>query len=95
MSPDRQEVRAFQLALDKTPVDKIAHFLEANIIQRQWKRDLAEATIARRRSEQSQHSPAQQKRHPATHNRGWGVALIVISLIIWLCLLAAMWLMSR
>jgi len=91
MLPDPQEVMVFQATLDKTPVDRIVLNLQGNIIQRPWKRALSKAAIARRLNADTLRVSTQMKQRHTAQYWGWGVALIMIAVMIWVGLLVTIW----
>ncbi|MCW8915313.1 MAG: hypothetical protein OQK24_05585 [Magnetovibrio sp.] len=83
MSIDPQEVIAFKSALARMPVEVIAKHLDDNVILRTWKRNLAEAEIARRTQTQNSSQLAirltSSNRHQTAETLSWFVTAFMIA----------------
>lgn len=87
MSVDPQEIIAFKAALARTPVDVIVKRLNDNVILRTWKRNLAEAEVARRSGESSRGRQRPDKLLPPRHRAAEMLSWLATAFIV-LCLLA-------
>ena len=83
MSIDPQEVAAFKTALAQTPVEIIVKRLNDNVILRTWKRNLAEAEIARRahagRNMDLKPKLMSGNRHQAAETLSWFATVFMIA----------------
>lgn len=82
MQPDPYDVLVFKRALAQTPVEVIAKKLNDNVILRSWKRDLAEAEVARRSRQPqkgtSRSSALQHFRHSSAEVASWVLAIVLV-----------------
>lgn len=92
MPADRQEIADFKATLGRTPTRVIIKKLDDDVITRAWKRDLAEAEVARRNEEESSFSANEALRlihhHKSAVIQSWMISAVLVS-----CLIAgAVWL---
>ncbi|MCW8916775.1 MAG: hypothetical protein OQK24_13105 [Magnetovibrio sp.] len=82
MPPDPHDVLEFKQALSKTPVEVITKKLNDNVIMRSWKRELAEAEVARRGGQtqkaNSRSSAIQHIRHSSAEVASWILAIVMV-----------------
>lgn len=85
----------FKAALARTETDEIIRRLDENVIARSWKRELAEAEVARRTNAALAHSSQETSRrlglHRAAEVKGW---LVTVVLIVAAVLAAAAYIMN-
>lgn len=82
MSVDPQELAAFKATLARTPVSTIIKRLDDNSIARTWKRNLAEAEVARRARDDDARAKntilSSILRHRNASLRAWAVTVFII-----------------
>ena len=85
MPEDPQDVSKFKAALARTKTEDIVRKLDDNTIARAWKRDLAEAEVARRtgagnaaKASPSRQSAQNSRRHRSAMVKGWIVTIVLI-----------------
>lgn len=82
----RAEVAAFNKALSQTSTDVIIKRLDDNVIARAWKRDLAEAEVARREATPSATSKKSTSggnpRHKSAVLKSWAVSVLLILFVL-------------
>lgn len=83
MSIDPQEHAAFQARLDRTSTQDIIQKLDDNVIARAWKRDLAEAEVARRSVAERANSLnadfSKARTHKSAIIKGWIFTILLIA----------------
>ncbi len=79
MSEDPQEVLEFKAALSRTSTEEITKRLENGVIARPWKRELAEADVARRNSERDAPSAKKTPGQKSVKLKSWAITILLIA----------------
>ena len=86
MSEDPQAIASFKAALARSKTEDIVKKLDDNTIARQWKRDLAEAEVARRtqdaRAQSGRRAANTSRHHAAAIAKGWIITAILIAAVV-------------
>lgn len=86
MAADRQEIADFKARLGRTPTKVIMKLLDDDVITRAWKRELAEAEVARRNEGESRFSANEALRlihhHKSAVLKSWLIAAFLIVCLI-------------
>ena len=79
MSEGPQEVAAFRAALSRTSTEEITKRLDDGVIARSWKRELAEADVARRNGEKDAQSANKSLGQKSVKLKSWAITIVLIA----------------
>jgi len=79
MSEDPQEVLAFKETLSRASTEEITKLLDDGVIARSWKRELAEADVARRNSEKDAPSAKNTLGQKSVNLKSWAITILLIA----------------
>ncbi len=79
MSEGPQEVAAFKAALSRTSTEEITKRLENGVIARPWKRELAEADVARRNAEKDAPSAENTPGRKSVKIKSWAITILLVA----------------